>query len=60
MRTLKHAKLRQILAQGRARALVDEQHFAQRRAEKAQAAIADLECEANAPRGPVQPKVWPL
>lgn len=48
MRTMTHVKLKQIIAQGEARRLVDGQHFAQRRAEKAQAALDGLECEANA------------
>ncbi|WP_221063551.1 hypothetical protein [Methylomagnum ishizawai] len=58
MPTMKHVRLRQLLAQGRARTLVDEQYFAQRRAERAhRAAYAAIECEANAPRGPVQPEM---
>ncbi len=53
MRTLAHVKLKQVLAQANARQVVDDQYFAQRRAEKMKNALDNIECEANAPRGPV-------
>ncbi len=48
MRTIEQARIKQIIAKGEARRIMDEQLFAQRRAEKAHAAIEGIECEANA------------
>lgn len=52
MRTLKHAKIAQLIGQANARAVVDQQYFQQRSRERLAASFDVEECEANAPRFP--------
>lgn len=49
-RTFQHAKLRQVMAQAKARQIVDKQYFEQRAQENMAARFDSEECEANAPR----------